>query len=105
MRKNALVFYFYESYAKIETILTLKLVILFFLLLQWNRIEKTKKIDLVYYLGLQRVWSRNEPNYHFMCSQILGGGHNIHYDINLEGTLGVKKNLISKKKKFGKGGA
>ena len=34
-----------------------------------------------------------------------GGGHNIHYDINLEGTLGVKKNLISKKKKFGKGGA
>ena len=35
----------------------------------------------------------------------LGGGLNIHYDINLEGTLGVKKNLISKKKKFGKGGA
>ena len=42
----------------------------------------------------------------FMCSQFFfWGGHNIHYDINLEGTLRVKKNLISKKKKFGKGGA
>ena len=37
-----------------------------------------------------------------MCNQILGGGHNIHYDINLEGTLGVKKNPISKKKSLGK---
>ena len=39
------------------------------------------------------------------AAKFWGNGHNIHYDINLEGTLGVKKNLISKKKKFGKGGA
>ena len=34
-----------------------------------------------------------------------GGRHNIHYDSNLEGTLGGKKNHISKKKILGKGGA
>ena len=55
--------------------------------------------------GLQRVWATDEPNNNFMYIRILGGGHNIHYDSNLEGTLGGKKNHISKKKNLGKGGA
>jgi len=54
------------------------------------------------YFGLQRV----SLYLVVLCAaKFWGGGHNIHYDINPEGTPGVKKNLIPKTKKFGKGGA
>ena len=66
-------------------------------MVQQIKSSRNETDSLLTFTGLQRVWSRNEPNYYFLSlKRFFGRGRPNDYDSYFGGIMGIKKNHISK---------